>query len=95
MSKRVNGDCQVDVIHQWECIVTDVHDETVAVDLYDLMDKTRPVESADLSILEIPPAERANVTAGSVFYWLVGYEDNRGTYRRVSEIRTAPVEANK
>ncbi len=79
----------IDVIHQWECIVNDIYDEgdTVAVDLYDLKDETRPVENGEFSILEIPPSERENIKLGSVLYWAVGYEKRGGTYRRVSEIR--------
>lgn len=81
---------RIDVIHQWECVVTDVDldSDTIEIDMYDLHDSSRPTESGDLSFREIAPSERQHIKPGTVLYWSIGYEqDNAGTYRRVSEFR--------
>lgn len=79
----------IDVSHQWECVVAGISEcgETIDVDLYDLLDSEREVEYGSFDIREIPPSERPKIEVGVVLYWAIGYENHKGTHRRVSEIR--------
>jgi len=75
------------VLQQWEGVVSEVADDTMWADLYDLTDQSNPLEVVEIPLEEIDPADQPLLRPGSVFYWCIGYDDTSGGRRRVSEIR--------
>ena len=75
------------VLQQWEGVVSEVADDTMWADLYDLTDRSNPLEVVEIPLEEIDVADQPLLRPGSVFYWCIGYDDTSGGRRRVSEIR--------
>jgi hypothetical protein len=78
---------KVEILQQWEGVVTDVCKDSFNVDLYDLA-QNHKTAVAELSILEVPESDRQLVGIGSIFYWSIAYETTSGgQLKRMSEIR--------
>lgn len=76
------------ILQQWECVVSEVTDDSVWADITDLTDRSRSDEVVELPMDEFPLADRDLLVPGGVFYWAIGYEQTKGgQVRRVSEIR--------
>ena len=68
-----------------EGIVIEVYDGVVECELYDLTDKTNPVEIAEVYLWCFDKADHHLLGEGTVFYWHIGYEtDAFGTIRNFS-----------
>lgn len=79
---------RVQVLQQWEGIVTAVAVDAFFADLQDVGDSSQPLEVVEIPIEEVPEDDRSLLVEGAVFYWSIGYETSPGgTLRRVSEIR--------
>lgn len=78
----------IQILQQWECIVTDVSPDSIHCDMHDLTNRTAPVEFAEIPLPQFTAADAAKLAEGSVFYWSIGYEaDSLGTTRRFSRFR--------
>lgn len=76
------------VLQQFECVVTEILEDGVIAELFDLTDPSRPNEIAEIPLSDIPSADHSLLTEGCVFYWILGFETSVGGQRnRVSEIR--------
>lgn len=74
-------------LQKWEGYVTQVGTETFWVRLTDLTGSA-PDEEAEIALSEVSPGDRPLVADGAVFYWMIGYRDDRsGQRHRESLIR--------
>lgn len=71
-------------LQQWEGVVTEVGEESFWAETHDLTHSENPVEVVELPLADLPREDRDMLQPGSVFYWIVGYEDSRGGQRRRS-----------
>jgi hypothetical protein len=79
---------RIKLLQQWECLVSQVHDDCVECEMHDLTDESKPVECAEIYLDEFNEFDRALLCEGAVFYWSVGHETKRtGQVRRYSELR--------
>lgn len=75
------------VLQKWEGTVVSSGNDSFIARLIDLGRKHMH-EEAEIPLEEIPEADRELVQPGSVFYWSIGYIDNRSGQRiRASTIR--------
>ena len=82
------SDRGIKLLQQWECVVLDVHGESVECEMHDLTDDSQPVEYAEIYLDEFNLFDRHLLAEGTVFYWSVGREESKtGTIRRYSELR--------
>ena len=78
----------VQLLQQWEGVITEVKSDSFFADLQDLADANQPIEVVEIPIEEIPNDDMALLVEGAIFYWSIGYETSAGgQLRRVSEIR--------
>jgi hypothetical protein len=78
----------VNLLQQWECVVSRVHDDCVECEMHDLTDESKPVECAEIYLDEFNHFDRELLREGAVFYWSIGHETKRtGQVRRYSELR--------
>lgn len=73
-------------LQKWEGIVTEVSKDSFVGRLIDLTEKSQDLE-AEFSIDEVHQEDRPLVGAGAVFYWTIGYKEDRGQRIRASMIR--------
>jgi len=74
-------------LQKWEGVVVDVQPEAFLARVSDLTHQNMD-EEAELPIAEVSEADRALVREGAVFYWTIGYLDDRyGQRQRASRIR--------
>ena len=79
---------RVQVLKQWEGVVTDVTSDSFFADLQDLGDSSLPLEVVEIPIAEVSEDDRPLLSEGAIFYWSLGYETSPGgQLRRMSEIR--------
>jgi hypothetical protein len=79
---------RIKLLQQWECVVSQVHDDCVECEMHDLTDESKPVECAEIYLDEFNEFDRALLCEGTVFYWSIGHETKRtGQVRRYSELR--------
>lgn len=79
---------RLSILQQWEGRIVEVTSDSFWAELHDLTTPSNPIESAEVSLDEVSPADSPLVTQGAVFYWHIGYENTpSGAVRRVSEIR--------
>jgi len=79
---------RIKLLQQWECVVSQVRDDCVECEMYDLTDESKPVECAEIYLDEFNEFDRALLCEGTVFYWSIGHEIKRtGQVRRYSELR--------
>jgi hypothetical protein len=79
---------RIDVLQQFEGVVTEVQSDEFQAQLSDLTDPNKPEEFLYLPIREISPPDRPLLVPGCIFYWILGYETREGgQITRVSEIR--------
>jgi hypothetical protein len=79
----------VQVLQQWEGVVCDILNEnTFTVELFDLTDRTNQMEVAEMSVRDVPSADRALIQPGATFYWTIGTQFGKGGEEMtISEIR--------
>jgi hypothetical protein len=83
-----NAPRRIDVLQQWEGVVSSIEGDTFWAEMSDLTDPDRPQEIIELPLTEISPSDMELFVAGAVFYWTIGYEQSAtGQIRRVSELR--------
>lgn len=79
---------RIDILQQWECVVTDHSDDVVWAELEDLTNPANVPETAEFLVKEISESDRSLIAPGAVFYWTIGYDYSEGgQIRRFSEIR--------
>lgn len=79
---------RIKLLQQWECVVSQVHDDCVECEMHDLTDESKPIECAEIYLEEFNEFDRALLCEGTVFYWSIGHETKRtGQVRRYSELR--------
>jgi hypothetical protein len=79
---------KIDLLQQWEALVTEVTDDAEWAEIIDLTDPSNAAEVVEIPFAEFAVSDRPLLQPGSVFYWSIGYETSPGgTIRRVSEIR--------
>jgi hypothetical protein len=79
---------RIDLLQQWEGVVTDSDREVVWAEIVDLTNPLNPSEIVELPLVEFAVSDQPLLSRGAVFYWSIGYETSPGgTLRRVSEIR--------
>lgn len=79
---------RIEVLQQWEGVITSVEPSSVWADLHDLTDPSNPTEIAEIPMKEFAVGDRPLIEPGSVFYWSIGHETTiGGQILRVSEIR--------
>lgn len=87
--RKIRSGAKIELIQQWECIITDIDGDVVECEMYDLTDESQPVEFAELLIDEFNEYDHALLKPGCVFYWSVGYKRNEralGTIERYSRL---------
>ena len=80
-------------LQKWEGVVLEIHGDTFLARLADL---THPntAEEVELPIAEVSDADHGLMMPGALFYWTIGYLDDRyGQRQRVSRIRFRRVPA--
>lgn len=74
-------------LQKWEGVVLEVGPETFSARLADLT-RSSPEEEAEFPVDEISNADWALLQPGGVFYWTIGYSNDRfGQRKRESRIR--------
>ncbi len=73
-------------LQRWEGAVLEVRDEVFIARLVDLSGK-EPEAEAEIYLEELSPEGRELLREGAVFYWNIGFRDERGQRERVSSIR--------
>lgn len=79
---------RVKVLQQWECVVTQVCEDSFLAELADLTEPGNPLELAEFSFEEVSLDDRKLLEVEAVFYWCIGYTTSKsGQVQRISEIR--------
>lgn len=74
-------------LQEWEGYVTAVGNSTFRAELVDISNRKRhETEAAEFLLSDLEEDDRADVTEGAVFRWVIGYQRRGGTRQRVSEI---------
>lgn len=75
-------------LQEWEGIVTQVNDkeETFTARLIDITNANNPEEETDFSIDELSTDDMKMLNEGALFRWVIGYDINNGTKRKLSQI---------
>ena len=73
-------------LQKWEGIVTEVSKDSFVGRLIDLTERSGDTE-AEFSIEEVHQEDKPLVEVGAVFYWTIGYKEDRGQRIRASMIR--------
>ncbi len=68
---------RIKLLQQWECVVSQVHDDCVECEMHDLTDESKPVECAEVLLEAFNEYDRALLCEGTVFYWSIGYKTKR------------------
>lgn len=83
----LNGDRKI-LLQQWECVVLERRKDVVCCELYDLTNKSNPVEYAELFLDEFNDDDVPLLLDGAVFYWSIAHLGRvNGQVKRFSEIR--------
>lgn len=79
---------QFRLLQHWECVVSEVTENSVWANIVDLTDRSRPEEVVELPLEDFVEADRHLLAEGCVFYWAIGYQKSKaGQISRISEIR--------
>lgn len=71
----------------WVCYVLNIQEDTFSAKLYDKSDPST-YEVAEFEIKEVPRGDRNLIREGAIFYWSVGYANNKsGQIIKLSLIR--------
>lgn len=82
------SDRKIKLLQQWECVILNVHHDSVECEMHDLTDDSQPVEFAEIHLNEFNHYDRPLLNEGTTFYWSVGRETSKtGTIRRYSDLR--------
>ena len=75
------------VLQEWECVVTEVKDDTFVASLLDVTKKrTVEDEEAEFFIDDLTDDNKRQLKPGAVFRWIIGYRSIAGTKERSSKI---------
>ena len=90
---RVRPQATFHALQEWEGYVLDVNTDDFTAKLLDLTARPSMEEEAVIPLCEISDVDRRRLKHGSIFRWVIGYENRRGTKRRISQIvfRDLPV----
>lgn len=58
-------------MQEFECIVDDVSDDYIYIKMYDLTDRSRPIEFAEIKREIFSQHDQERLQAGQVFYWTI------------------------
>lgn len=79
---------RVKPIQMWEGVVMALHDDVIEAKLFDLTDKERAPELAEVYLEYFTNSDRELLDVGSQFYWTIGIEITEfGQIKQVSEMR--------
>ena len=80
-------------LQEWEGYVLDMSTVNFTAKLLDLSARPTMEEEAVIPLSEISDFDRRRLKRGSIFRWVIGYENKAGTKRRISQIvfRDLPV----
>ena len=73
-------------IKSWEGFVIDIYQGYFAARITDLNEKEQD-EDVEILLKDVSEDDKKLVVPGAIFYWHVGYENERGTVKRSSIIR--------
>lgn len=79
---------KLNVLQEWEGHVYAVEDDKLSAQLIDMTaDSPDKTLEADIPLAEISEHDADNLTVGSVFHWVIGYESSpEGGKKRISQI---------
>jgi len=73
-------------IRSWEGFVIDLYQDYFSARITDLNEKEQD-EDVEILLKDVSEDDKKLVMPGAIFYWHVGYENERGTVKRSSIIR--------
>jgi hypothetical protein len=76
----------IDLLQRFECIVIEVREDCVDVEMYDLTNPSNPIEFASIYLSKFDANDVKLLCEGAVFYWNIGNETkDSGQIIRYSE----------
>lgn len=90
---RIRPQATFHALQEWEGYVLEVSTDEFTAKLLDLTVRPSMEEEAIIPLSEISDIDRRRLKRGSIFRWVIGYENRGGTKRRISQIvfRDLPV----